>query len=60
MIHEFLARFLKCKEKKGIKHKICWPRNLKSTTAVLASITVILLKIIIPTSIMLQREPGLG
>jgi hypothetical protein len=33
---------------------------LKSTTAVLASITVILLKIIIPTSIMLQREPGLG
>jgi hypothetical protein len=48
MIHEFLARFLKCKEKKAIKHKNCWQRTLKSTTAVLASIAVILLKIIIP------------
>jgi hypothetical protein len=48
------------RKKEAIKHKICWPRTLKSITAVLASSTVILLKIIIPTSIMLQREPGLG
>jgi hypothetical protein len=48
MIHEFLAGLLKCKEKKAIEHKICWQRTLKSTTAVLVSITVILLKIIIP------------
>jgi hypothetical protein len=61
MIHEFLAGLLKCKEKKAIEHKICWQRTLKSTTAVLVSITVILLKTNYTlSSIMLQREPGLG